>query len=183
LDVGCGKGEPMAFLNRHKRFKVIGIDIFEPYLEEAKRRKVYHALILGDVRHLPFKDRSFDVAMSLEVLEHLEEDDGERLVAELERVAREQILLTTPVGSYRQQPYDRNPYQEHKYIWSPRELKARGYKVRGVGLRGMGGEESWVSHLPPLLKPLSYLIYSFGTAFSYYSPGIACHMVAKKVMK
>ena len=30
LDVGCGKGEPMAFINRHGKFKVVGIDIFKP---------------------------------------------------------------------------------------------------------------------------------------------------------
>ena len=88
LDVGCGKGEPMAFINRHGRFKAVGIDIFRPYLVEARRKGVYHDLILGDVRFLPFKDKSFDAVICMEVLEHLEKEDGEKLLLELERVVK-----------------------------------------------------------------------------------------------
>ncbi len=184
LDVGCGKGKAMAFLNRHRRFKVIGVDIFKPDLEEARRQGVYENLILGDVRYLPFADRSCDAVICLEVLEHLEKADAERFLIELERVVRRQILLSSPVGSFKQQPSDQNPYQEHKYIWSPEELKAKGYKVRGFGVKRMESERSWTSRPPYLVKPLGYLIYALvytlGTVFSYFLPKIACHVVAEK---
>jgi SAM-dependent methyltransferase len=200
LDVGCGKGEPMAFINRQGKFKVVGIDIFKPYLEEAREKshvlrpksnnkqghrtsdlgQIYSNLILGNVRNLPFKDQSFDLVICIEVLEHLEKKDGERLLSELERVAKRQILLTTPVGKYEQHPFEANPHQEHKYIWKPRELKEKGYKVRGVGFKGMGGEGSWAVQLPSVLQPFRYLIYSLGTLFSYFFPEVACHIVAEK---
>ena len=200
LDAGCGKGEPMAFINRHGKFKVVGIDIFNPYLAKARERsyvlrpesnknlghspsdvgQVYHSLILGDVRNLPFKDKSFDVVTCMEVLEHLEKVDGEKLLGELERVARRQVLLSTPVGRYEQHPFDENPHQKHKHIWKPQELKEKGYKVRGVGFKGMGGEGSWAVQLPSVLQPFRYFIYSLGTLFSYFSPKIACHVVAEK---
>ncbi|MCL0053364.1 class I SAM-dependent methyltransferase [Dehalococcoidales bacterium] len=118
----------------------MGIDIFKPYLLEARAKGVFSDLILGDVRFLPFKDKSFDVTICMEVLEHLDKEDGEKLLGGLERVARKQILLTTPVGKYVQHPYDGNPYQEHKYIWNEKELKKRGYKVKGLGIRGLPRE-------------------------------------------
>lgn len=62
----------------------MGIDIFRPYLEEVRRKGVYHDLILGDVRFLPFKEKSFDAVICMEVLEHLERQDGERLPLRLE---------------------------------------------------------------------------------------------------
>jgi SAM-dependent methyltransferase len=181
LDVGCGKGEPMTFINRKGKFKAVGIDIFKPYLEKSKRKGVYQDLILGDVRFLPFKENSFDAIICLEVLEHLEKQYGEYLLSELERVARKQILLTTPVGRYELHPFEGNPYQEHKHIWSPEELKEKGYnKVRGVGFRGMGGEQSLAFHLPCFLQPFRCGIYSLGTLFSYFFPKISCHMVAER---
>jgi ubiquinone/menaquinone biosynthesis C-methylase UbiE len=56
LDAGCGKHSPIASIANHYKFKVIGIDIFKPYLEEAKGKGIYQSIILGDVRRLPFKD-------------------------------------------------------------------------------------------------------------------------------
>lgn len=61
-------------------------------------------------------------------------DSRPKANAELERVARRQVLLSTPVGKYEQHPFDGNPYQEHKYIWNPKNLRA--IKLRSVGFRG-----------------------------------------------
>jgi SAM-dependent methyltransferase len=55
--------------------------------------------VLFDGEVLPFPDRSFDLAVSLDVLEHIER--GERLqhFRELARVARERVLLCCPLGT------------------------------------------------------------------------------------
>ena len=182
LDVGCGKGATITAINKSGKFKATGLDIFEPSLKEAMRRKVYQNLVMGEVEHLPFKDKSFDIVICMEVLEHLEKGDGERLLIELERVTRRQVLLTTPVGKYEQHASEGNIHWEHKYIWSPSELKAKGYSVKGTGLRGIGGEGGWGSRIHPLLKPVEYLVYGVGTMVSYNFPNIACHMVAKIIV-
>jgi len=195
LDVGCGKGEPMAFINRHGKFKVVGIDIFKPYLEEARKKsyvlsqlrttdinkcsdvgEIYLDLILGDVRRLPFKDKSFDAIICMEVLEHLEKHDGEKLLEELERLARGQILLSTPVGKYKQHPFEGNPYQQHKYIWQASDLRKRGYRIKGMGLKGLPREEI----NSRFLKLLREVLYILGGLFSYNLPEIACHIVGEK---
>jgi len=178
LDVGCGKGEPMKFINRHGKFKVVGIDIFKPYLLEAKETKVYKYLVLGNAVSLPFKNKSFDTVICMEVLEHLEKQDGERLLDELERVARRQILLSTPVGRYEQHSYDGNPYQKHRYIWQVSNLKRRGYKLKGMGIKGLPREEI----NSRVLRLVRELLYVLGSFFSYNLLGyrIACHIVAEK---
>lgn len=52
---------------------------------------------VADVRRLPFADRSFDVAMAFEVLEHLPFEDLPRALGELGRVSRGSVLLSLPV--------------------------------------------------------------------------------------
>jgi len=58
LDVGCGKGVSMKFINRHKRFFAVGVDTFKPYIEQGKKEGIHEDYILGDVTHfLKFSDR------------------------------------------------------------------------------------------------------------------------------
>ena len=178
LDVGCGKGEPMAFIKKHVKFKAVGVDIFPPYLRTAQQNGIYEDVILADVTNLPLKDRQFDTVICMEVLEHLEKEDGEKLLGELERVARRQILITTPISKYEQDPYDKNPYQEHKYIWQLDELRKRGYQVRGAGLRGLMREET-NSALSSILR---HCIYTLGGIISYRIPGMGCHAAGEMLL-
>lgn len=71
LDVGCGKGQPMKYINRHKKYFTVGVDIFEPYINLCKEQQIHNEYILGDVRNLEFKNQSYDVVLCTEVLEHL----------------------------------------------------------------------------------------------------------------
>ena len=151
LDIGCGKGQPMQFINRHKEFCVTGVDTFESSLKECEHTGVYDDLVLGDVLALPFEKKSFDVVICLALLEHLEKEEGEKLLRKMEGIARKQVIITTPVGEYEQGPLEGNPHQQHKYCWEPAELKEKGYKVRGVGIRGVMGEGALFSRLAKVI--------------------------------
>jgi SAM-dependent methyltransferase len=176
LDVGCGKGEPMSFINKDGNFDVTGIDLFQPYLEEAERKAVYRRLMIGNALSLPFENKAFDAVICMELLEHLEERDGIALLGELERVARKQILLTTPIGKYEQHAYDGNRYQEHKFIWTVGALQLHGYKIWGTGIRGLPREETRLG----FIRFFREGAYALGGVFSYYIPQLACHVVAEK---
>lgn len=180
LDVGCGQGEPMKSINRHKRFYTVGVDIFEPYLMQCRHQNTHDDYVLCDVRRLPFKEKSFDLVLCLELLEHLEREDGERLLQTIEKVARKQAIVSTPVSTYKQEPYDGNPHQEHKYVWSPTEVKRFGYKVRGHGLRNISGMSGIQSPLPRVLRPLVNIVWVLAGPFVYFFPKLAGDMACSK---
>jgi SAM-dependent methyltransferase len=140
LDVGCGKGEPMKFINRARNFYAVGLEIFKPYLLEAKNDRTHDDYVLCDVRYIPIRERAVDVVLCIEVLEHLNREEGINLIRAMEKVACRQVVLTTPVGRYEQHAYDNNPYQEHRYVWSVHEIKRLGYNVKGAGLKGIPGK-------------------------------------------
>ncbi len=150
LDVGCGTGKPMRFLNRHGRFITTGFDGFEPSLEQCRRDNSHNTLVLGNIKSFPFGDKSFDIILCLQVLEHFEKEEGKLLLEQMEQIARKQVIVTTDVGKFVQsQGSTGNPLQEHKYVWSIKELRESGYKVFGIGpFLGWGGETG-ISRLVP----------------------------------
>ena len=98
LDVGGGWGEPARFLSKKHRFRRrVNADIFLPHLNKSKTKGTHDEYVLCDVRHLPFRRKSFDVVLCLEVIEHLEKEEGLKLLSSLEEIARRQVILTMPV--------------------------------------------------------------------------------------
>ena len=183
LDIGCGKGKPMKFINRRKEFCVVGVDTLEPSLEECKHTGVYGNLVLGDILNLQFKKKSFDIVICLALIEHLEKDEGEDLLSKMEAIARKQVIITTPVGEYEQGPLEGNRYQQHKYCWKPDELKEKGYKVRGVGIRGVMGEKALFSRLSRTIGAFRWVPWLLAGPLVYYLPKLAGTQICWKRMK
>lgn len=180
LDVGCGKGESMKFINRQGGFLTVGVDIFEPAIREAQRQRSHDEHVLCDVRKLPFQKKSFDIVLCMEVLEHLDKEEGTLLLQSLEEIARRQVIVTTPVGLYKQDTFDGNPYQKHKAIWSPTELKNLGYKVRGVQIRGTNFTTGLLSHTPKLLRVPIHIAWYLAGPFVYPLPELSGDMICSK---
>jgi len=92
LDVGCGNGFIVNFLKKIDKYKkLVGLDISSVALKSVKTEKVQ-----GSVENIPFKDKSFDLVMCLEVLEHLSEKNFQKGISELQRVSKKYILITVP---------------------------------------------------------------------------------------
>jgi ubiquinone/menaquinone biosynthesis C-methylase UbiE len=90
LDVGCGDGRlTNRLVERHER--VVGVDIAPEAL-----RHVDAETHVAPVTELPFADRSFDLVLCTEVLEHLEDRELARALGELSRVAGRHVLLSVP---------------------------------------------------------------------------------------
>ncbi len=180
LDLGCGKGGPMRFINRHKQFHCVGLDIFGPHLSKAKEQGSHNDYVLCDVQRPPIKEKTFDIVLCLEVLEHLSKEDGQKLIADMERIARRQVIVTTPLGRYRQGTFDENPYYEHKYIWSPEELKRLGYKVKTLGLRNTGGEGGLSYRIPVIGPSLGNVVWVLAGPFTRFFSRLAGEIVGIK---
>jgi len=83
LDDGCGVGEYMtrfAELTSH----IYGLEFDPDYASSAS--KLGHKVVQGAGEHLPFSDGTFDLILSHEVLEHVEDDRA--ALEEIVRVLR-----------------------------------------------------------------------------------------------
>ena len=88
IDVGTGAGALALALAPLVR-EVVGVDRVPELLELARDRAVAHpnvSFVEGDAEHLPFGDRSFDLACTLRTLHHVPRP--ELVLAELVRVTR-----------------------------------------------------------------------------------------------
>ena len=90
LDLGCGNGELLAWLQQHKSCSGYGIELSDANLPACVRRGVnVIQLNLEDGLAL-FEDQSFDVVLQLDTLQHLR--NTERMLHETARVGRTGIV-------------------------------------------------------------------------------------------
>lgn len=137
LDLGCGRHSFSSILPED--IYSIGIDIFEPYLKESSTYKRHTGYIRADLRQLEIREKSFDVVMFLDVLEHFTKEEGEDLINKAERIARRKVIIFTPNGFLDQHEYDDNIFQLHKSGWTVADFKRRGYRTYGArGLKCIG---------------------------------------------
>jgi ubiquinone/menaquinone biosynthesis C-methylase UbiE len=101
VDVGCAEGFYVRYVaSACNETFCIGADVVLTYLKKAKmsNKAVNVDYILCDIEHLPFVDRSIDVVLCSEVLEHLYNYLDP--LRELVRVGKEYLVLSFPGHSY-----------------------------------------------------------------------------------
>lgn len=137
LDVACGSGFGSAILReRGGAGSVKGVDISSDAIEYATEHYGLEGIsfLTGDARRLDFDDGTFDVVVSFETIEHVE--DHEKIVREIKRVLRKEgtFIVSTP-----NKRYDcKNPY--HLVRFSPEDF-------RRVLLSEFGTVEMYGQHL------------------------------------
>jgi len=89
LEVGCGDGRIIRRLPKHLR--ATGIDYSHSSVSKLPGRG-----LCASLEDLPFPDRSFDLVLCCEVLEHLPDEMFRRGLHELGRIARKYILISVP---------------------------------------------------------------------------------------
>jgi SAM-dependent methyltransferase len=147
LDLGCGDGSPLLALAQ-KPYSV-GVDLFAPSIEKAKKLNIHNEYFQSDVMKIDelFPAKSFDAVMALDLIEHLEKEQGLALLKKMESVARKKIIIFTPNGFLTQGIHFDNPLQEHQSGWTVKEMKKLGFKVIGIGgfkpLRGDLAQIKW----------------------------------------
>lgn len=125
LDVGAGFGK-YGLLAREfgEAQRVDAIDANPP------RFPVYDHVYLGDLREidtlLPPDAPRYDLALFIDVIEHLEKADAWAFLDKLVRRTRK-VLITTPWG-FRPQEIPGMPWETHRSGWYPWEFGKR-YKV------------------------------------------------------
>lgn len=98
LDIGCGKGFLLYDLTLEvPGLQVAGIDISSYAIEHAKE-EVKPYLVVGTAAKLPWPDKSFDLAVSINTLHNLYCYECYDALKEMERIAHRKYLC---VESYR----------------------------------------------------------------------------------
>jgi SAM-dependent methyltransferase len=179
LDVGCGASSPLVHL-RSRISRLDGIDAFSSALAEAQRSGAYDTLREGRVQDLDelFDPRAYDVVVAVDLLEHLAEDDGVRLLDSMSRIATRRVVVLTPNGFVHQDAIEGNPWQVHRSGWTPAQFRRRGFSVRGVhGLRVLRSEEAQF-RFPP--RRAWSLVSDLTAPIARAVPSVAYHLLATK---
>lgn len=169
LDVACGRGLPMEMIKMRMDVKrSVGVDLFGPYIKECKAKKIHDEYVISDIRKMKFPDKSFDVVMALQVLEHLPQKDAWKVLEKMEKIAKKQVMIATPIGEMYHPAVDDNKLQLHQSHFYPEEFEKRGYKVTKVGIKAITGEKGFVHDVNnDILRKLIYTFNLFVTLLTY----------------
>lgn len=139
LDIGCGI-VPQEYVSAHVQ---ICCEPYSEYVERLqkvvsdKRGRNYVVLNMGwgDAINF-FPENSVDTVILVDVIEHLDKDEGMRLLEQTVKLARKQVIIFTPYGFMPQHHHDGKDawglsggsWQEHKSGWVPADFKGDGWR-------------------------------------------------------
>lgn len=169
LDAGCGNGRYFNMLTGHVS-RIIGVDFSKDMLSMA-RSKVDNlpvgqaGVLFGDLTRLPFRESSFDLIVSIEVLEHV--SNWEQAVLEFYRLLKPggSLILSTPnkfsmygLTRYASRLFikSENPCDQWKTYFELRSVMRRaGFSITGVrGVCYLPGDLSYY-------QPFKWIIVRF----------------------
>ena len=178
LNAGCGAGPVHQF----KVPSTTGIELHKPTFDRAVVAETHDKLIHGDVRELDklFPPKSFDACLCVDVIEHLTKAEGEKLLTDLELIARKTVVIICPVGWLPQHHLEEGDLQEHHSAWIPLEFRSRGYVVQGLlGWTKLRGEYHVLKYRPRVFWGTLSLLTQQWTR---HKPEYAASMIAVKCL-
>lgn len=94
FDAGCGEGHILRQFLDGRYETVLGADLDTARLDYARQQQAGAPVFCGDLHHIPLADDAVDLALCLEVLEHV--GQPEIALRELHRVTRRYAILSVP---------------------------------------------------------------------------------------
>lgn len=144
-DLGCGTGFNLTEWTNFAEY-VIGVD------QHAERNSSNYSKVSniefldGDVTALQFSDKSSEVVIALDVLEHVNDD---AMLSEVHRVLKHEGLFVASVPAY-------------MFLWSDRDVQAghmRRYSPKGLTneLAKHGFKIEYINHFLFILFPIIFI--------------------------
>ena len=146
LDIGCGTGFNISHLHQLGYDQVTGLDFSLDALEYCRSRQL-KTLIRGDAENLPICPAHYDIAITLDVIEHLRNDL--HALSEIHRVLKPggTLIIFVPAFQFLWSLQDEVGHHQRRY--SAQELKE---KVKQAGF-----ELKKLSYVNSLLFPVVWL--------------------------
>ena len=153
LEIGCGAGYSSFNLRESLTAAVdfVGSDVGETLLHKARARNPGTAFVRQSVYDLALPDRSVDVVVMLEVLEHLE--NPAQALAEVHRVARKAAVVSTP----REPLWRALNFLRGKYM---RELGNTPGHIQHWSSRGLRHEADGLFSVTGVAQPMPWTVLS-----------------------
>ena len=124
LDIACGSGYGADLLAKAEAKKVIGVDISEEAINYCREKYPDKKLefLVGSVEKIPLADKSVDIVVSFETIEHVNEKVQEKFLDEARRVLKKngKFIISTPNTLVYSYQTHRSPF--HKKELTPEEF-------------------------------------------------------------
>lgn len=132
LDFGCGTGIlQLEISKKYPNIDCFGIDTSKLAIEFCQQRGLEKVQLCSD-RKIPFKNHTFDIVTSLDVLEHIKDDIAS--LKEIKRVLKKSGLGIFLVPQYKQFWSDRDKKLKHFRRYQSKELEKKcqnlGFKIK-----------------------------------------------------
>ncbi len=137
LDVGAGFGkygmlcrEYLELWDGRQKYsdfrrRIDAVEAFEIYITPL-HNFVYNHIYIGDIQEMYDElDFNYDLVLLIDVLEHFNKQEGERLINRL-LIKNKGILISTPKMVSDQKDAFENEYETHRSQWKPSELSSFG---------------------------------------------------------
>ena len=142
LDLGCGIQQAV---DEVKAKTILGVDIWDVYLNIVKDRINTVRILMSELDR--FMDKSYDVVICLDVVEHLDKELALKVIDECKRIARKRAIIYTP-SEFKDNmesisnswDLGENPYQKHLCVINTDDFESRGYSTEIVTDNGIFAE-------------------------------------------
>jgi 2-polyprenyl-3-methyl-5-hydroxy-6-metoxy-1,4-benzoquinol methylase len=186
LDLGCGPSSPIK-LCKNIRYSV-GVEVYKPYIKESLKKGIHSKYINNKIEAVEFAKKSFDAVVMIEVLEHVDEKSGIKILKNANKWAKKKIVISSPNGFLKQKELDNNPWQKHLSGWNMEKLKSLGFICHGLaGLRFFRNETHNKTMGSDLLSTIRFhprffwfILATITQLITYYIPAVSFELFSVK---
>lgn len=115
-----------GFDRNNWQLRIDCIEVHTPYITTL-HKYIYDNIYPGKAEDvLPGLD-NYDLILMIGMVEHLEKENGAKLL-EISKTKARKVIVVTPNGYRPQSEVWNNPYEEHKSGWSGEDLSKIGFK-------------------------------------------------------
>jgi SAM-dependent methyltransferase len=133
LDAGCGTGGFLAWAEETGTFtRLAGIDLSVEAIKLARQTVPGAELHAAPLDRIPFHDEEFDLAVSLDVLQHVPEGLVDASLKELRRVLRPGGSLLVRTNGDRRARRERDDWRAYDLATLAADLRRAGFTVRST---------------------------------------------------
>jgi hypothetical protein len=153
LDIGIGFGK-YGFLSREYtdvyhgnqlewKTRIDGIEGFERYVTKLQRI-IYDNIYIGDATEIIKTLGMYDLILSVDMLEHLEKDQGIVLLHDIREHSKQSIVSLPMYPSKQRYGKYKNKFGPHRSIWIEEELTQFGKVLKFEDFNKQGKKEERV---------------------------------------